>query len=492
MENFLKPFAYANGVIRPNKKNNGRNISAPFQPEGPQTPKGSIDNFRRPDHQIDYLSVSFEELEVYETVSFEKYCGPTPESNWVIPGKLLVGAYPASQNDAETCDLLTSILKLGINKFVCLQAEYKDGVPEAAWRSGNALRPYFDDVKIILSNKHLIPHLENDPNVCDIDKVSFVHFPIKDCSITDDNRVLQLALSLVQDIHKGEVIYMHCWGGHGRTGTLVSIMLHLMYGLDSHASMDRCQFVHDLRQCPVDVGSPQTQPQRDQVIRVISHLQKEANRVKAKVRKARVSGDSTPRDAPLTKRLEKDDSGEFAYYANEPSEQSSAIDDLAPDAMSAIDININVPILDPLIPSNVVESHVTLTTSHMETNNVVITEQSCTMEWMISSDSGKENNNPCTASATVEVSKLSIDATQDENRKSEEIRGPTTQDISKSTSANAANFNPQPPTNFARSWKGGLKGMRCGFGNKTSVIDPSNPAFNSNGEVDTSISVNLN
>ena len=42
--------------------------------------------------------------------------------------------------------------------------------------------------------------------------------------------------------------------------------------LDPTESMARCQFVHDLRQCPVAVGSPQTQPQRDQVTRVINRL----------------------------------------------------------------------------------------------------------------------------------------------------------------------------------------------------------------------------
>jgi hypothetical protein len=36
--------------------------------------------------------------------------------------------------------------------------------------------------------------------------------------------------------------------------------------------MARCQRVHDLRQCPVVVGSPQTQTQRDQVTRVIRAL----------------------------------------------------------------------------------------------------------------------------------------------------------------------------------------------------------------------------
>lgn len=36
--------------------------------------------------------------------------------------------------------------------------------------------------------------------------------------------------------------------------------------------MARCQFVHDLRRCPVDVGSPQTQSQRDQVTRIVNRL----------------------------------------------------------------------------------------------------------------------------------------------------------------------------------------------------------------------------
>jgi hypothetical protein len=43
--------------------------------------------------------------------------------------------------------------------------------------------------------------------------------------------------------------------------------------LDAVEAMSRCQHVHDLRKCPVVVGSPQTQTQRDQVVRVIHRLQ---------------------------------------------------------------------------------------------------------------------------------------------------------------------------------------------------------------------------
>jgi protein-tyrosine phosphatase len=68
-----------------------------------------------------------------------------------------------------------------------------------------------------------------------------VHFPIIDCDIGEDFPVYGLAVELVDRLHRGEVIYLHCWGGHGRTGSLVCLMLNLMYGLDAKTSMERCQ-----------------------------------------------------------------------------------------------------------------------------------------------------------------------------------------------------------------------------------------------------------
>lgn len=42
--------------------------------------------------------------------------------------------------------------------------------------------------------------------------------------------------------------------------------------LNAFEAMQRCQVVHDLRRCRVEVGSPQTQTQRDQVIRIVNQL----------------------------------------------------------------------------------------------------------------------------------------------------------------------------------------------------------------------------
>lgn len=112
-----------------------------------------------------------------------------------------------------------------------LNLQYRDeGVTVDMWRSGNALRPYFHDVRMVVYNKAMFPDLHGF-NIVDREALSFVHFPIRDCGITDDERVLELSRTLVKAISEGEVIYLHCWGGHGRTGTLVCIMLHLMYSV---------------------------------------------------------------------------------------------------------------------------------------------------------------------------------------------------------------------------------------------------------------------
>ena len=197
------------------------------------------------------------------------YAGPTPESNWVIPGVLLVGAFPAEIDNAITFFQISEILKFGINKFVCLQNEYRTDVPEEMWKSGEALRPYFNDVVNIVENKDKFETFANS-NVCEKTALSFVHFPIQDCGIADDGPVLQLSHELVQSIYEGNKLYIHCWGGHGRTGTVVCIMLCIIYGISAEEAMERCQKMHDMREHFVDVGSPQTQVQRDQVTRIVA------------------------------------------------------------------------------------------------------------------------------------------------------------------------------------------------------------------------------
>ncbi|CAM9444571.1 unnamed protein product [Discosporangium mesarthrocarpum] len=231
-------------------------------------------------HNIETLrgTRSFPALDSYDTIIQNKrdnYLGPTMESNWVLPGKLLVGAYPASIDDEQHAHLLCAILLEGVSTFVCLQQEYLEvGVTEAMWKTGEAIRPYYDDVLKLLCRLQELRKKDPlvYPSIAAPEKAEFVHFPIVDCNIADDTKVLRLAVQLSCRVASGEVMYLHCWGGHGRTGTVVSIMLHLMYGLGAKESMERCQFVHDVRRVPIQVGSPQTESQRQQVERIVGQL----------------------------------------------------------------------------------------------------------------------------------------------------------------------------------------------------------------------------
>ncbi|KAA0173577.1 hypothetical protein FNF27_04913 [Cafeteria roenbergensis] len=198
------------------------------------------------------------------------YRGPTEESNWVLHGRLLVGAYPGAVDDGQNDAILRSILELGITTFVCLQSEYQHrGVSREDWIAGTKLRPYiYDAVRLLPSIRWPSPSQCCAPKPTE--GLHFLHFPIVDCSTANDTGVLELAHDLVNRLASGENLYVHCWGGHGRTGTVVSIMLGLMYGLPARNCMAYLQHVHDLRICPMDVGTPQTSQQRRQVIRILS------------------------------------------------------------------------------------------------------------------------------------------------------------------------------------------------------------------------------
>ena len=69
----------------------------------------------------------------------QKMRGPTVYSNWVIPGRVMVGAYPGMLDDKLNDKSLRVFLKLGIDTFCCLQAEVDNSLAERIWRTGRAI-----------------------------------------------------------------------------------------------------------------------------------------------------------------------------------------------------------------------------------------------------------------------------------------------------------------------------------------------------------------
>ncbi|KAK9824516.1 hypothetical protein WJX72_011024 [[Myrmecia] bisecta] len=191
--------------------------------------------------------------------------GPTPWCNWVIKGQVLAGAYPASIDDAETVRILTTLLALGVNTFVCLQAEVNLNTPEQQWRKGNGLRPYIKDAQRLLTQAH-----ERGNPLIKQQKIDFLHLPIIDGSVTTDAAINRLADDCCERVLRGEILYIHCWGGHGRTGTLVAIMLARLYHISCTSALKYTQAFHDARKYPQNVRSPQTAVQRTQVRRILA------------------------------------------------------------------------------------------------------------------------------------------------------------------------------------------------------------------------------
>lgn len=77
----------------------------------------------------------------------------------------------------------------------------------------------------------------------------------------------------MERVLRGEKLYIHCWGGHGRTGTLVAVLLGRLYNLPYTTALRYTQAFHDARVYPQGVRSPQTPVQRAQVGSVIQRLQ---------------------------------------------------------------------------------------------------------------------------------------------------------------------------------------------------------------------------
>jgi hypothetical protein len=188
--------------------------------------------------------------------------GPTRESNWLIKNRLLVGGY------VDSIQTLNSIKEQGITKFVCLNAEYGTNTGKRTFM------PY---------GLHLAPG-------------DFLNFPLKDMSDHEsDEELYQICVIVANLIKDNHNVYLHCSGGHGRTGMVSMIVLYLLYKKQLVELFDYVQYAHDqrvghrfeyrvaahhivesdLRRLFIygQVPSPQLSSQRHQVGRIIKQLQ---------------------------------------------------------------------------------------------------------------------------------------------------------------------------------------------------------------------------
>ena len=170
---------------------------------------------------------------------------PFNRSYWVIPGKLMAGSYPGSKNKNEAKQKLKGLIALGIRHVISLME------PDEFDHSGNPFSPYIDQMEAIAVSMKI--------NVtCEL-------LPIKDLSVPSEREMLRILNQIDICMEHDKPVYIHCWGGRGRTATVVGCYL----ARHGHASgRGVIDMISELRKNVEDwnMPSPETKQQVDMVV----------------------------------------------------------------------------------------------------------------------------------------------------------------------------------------------------------------------------------
>jgi hypothetical protein len=125
---------------------------------------------------------------------------PPHDAYWVEPGRLLAGPYPGAKAKTEAASKLIDFLELGVTCFIDLTEE------------GEAqLQPYARLLRKLAAERGMA--------------VTHLRMPIRDVDVCPGWRMRAIQDAIVHALEAGEVVYVHCWGGVGRTGTVIGCRL---------------------------------------------------------------------------------------------------------------------------------------------------------------------------------------------------------------------------------------------------------------------------
>jgi ADP-ribosylglycohydrolase len=168
---------------------------------------------------------------------------PFPNSYWIEPGRLLAGEYPRDLDDGSSRRKLSALLDTEPTCIIDLtcagdRSEYGE------------LKPY----------RQIIASLEKERNVqkpCTI-----IRMGIRDYSIPEPSFMERILDTIDAHLDTGGLVYFHCWGGHGRTGTVAGCWLKRHGKAKGDAVF---KLITDLRQHMKDAhkASPETEEQNN-------------------------------------------------------------------------------------------------------------------------------------------------------------------------------------------------------------------------------------
>jgi len=128
---------------------------------------------------------------------------------WVEPGRLLAGEYPGARTAEKTAKKLQLLIDAGVNTIVDLT------------RPEDHLEPYREALRTACERAGL--------------EIRYFAHPIPDMDVIDQAGYDRILACIRGEIDSGRVVYLHCWGGKGRTSTVVGCVL-IDNGLDYDAA----------------------------------------------------------------------------------------------------------------------------------------------------------------------------------------------------------------------------------------------------------------
>jgi len=139
---------------------------------------------------------------------------PRPHANcyWVQPGRLLAGEYPGALTAEAAREKLRRHLDAGLTYFLDL-TDPEDG-----------LAPYAEALHAEAAVRGLT--------------VAHRQMPIRDLDVPSREHMTAILDALDAALAVGHNVYVHCWGGVGRTGTVVGCYL-VRHGLTGDEALAR-------------------------------------------------------------------------------------------------------------------------------------------------------------------------------------------------------------------------------------------------------------
>src|SRR5665213_4117260 len=169
------------------------------------------------------------------------------ENSYVLPGTLLVaGEYPGAPPTRPAAALdqrLGIFLDAGITVFIDLTA------------AKDRLAPYEPALRALAKQRGV--------------EMQYESFPITDMNVCDEQTMCSVLDAIDEHLAAKRTVYVHCWGGVGRTGTVVGCWLvrRGSMGKDALAEVSRlfATMSADKTRRHAACGSPQTAAQRELV-----------------------------------------------------------------------------------------------------------------------------------------------------------------------------------------------------------------------------------